>query len=171
MATTYELIAKSVLGSAAANIDFTSIPATYDDLLVLGTFRGENAVRADAGIVLMNINGVSTNRSQRRVLATSSSASSATFSTAYVGITGGTSGTSNTFSSLSIYIPNYAGSTNKSFSVDNVSEANDSTYYVVEAVAGLWSSTAAIDQLTFSLNPGGNLAAGSSVYLYGITKS
>ena len=35
MATTYEPIATNTLGSAAANITFSSIPATYTDLRVV----------------------------------------------------------------------------------------------------------------------------------------
>ena len=40
MATTCKLIAKTTLGSDAAEIDFTSIPATYTDLYLVTSIRG-----------------------------------------------------------------------------------------------------------------------------------
>jgi hypothetical protein len=46
-----------------------------------------------------------------------------------------------------MYIPNYAGSSNKSVSIDAVTE-NNATAAEANLVAGLWSSTAAITSIT-----------------------
>lgn len=78
--------------------------------------------------------------------------------------------TSNTFGNCEIYIPNYAGSVNKSYSVSDVHETNGTQAYA-SAIAGLWSSTAAITQVTFSLHFGSVFTANSSAFLYGITRS
>jgi hypothetical protein len=44
MATTYEIIASVTVGSGgAANIEFTSIPATYTDLVVLFSARTDRS--------------------------------------------------------------------------------------------------------------------------------
>jgi hypothetical protein len=44
MATTYEIISSVTVGSGgAANIEFTSIPATYTDLYVLASIRSNRS--------------------------------------------------------------------------------------------------------------------------------
>ena len=76
--------------------------------------------------------------------------------------------TANTFASSDLYIPNYAGSTYKSFSIETVQEANQAEVYM-NMIAGLWSNTAAIDSIT--LTPYSySIAQYSTAYLYGIKK-
>jgi len=79
----------------------------------------------------------------------------------------GSTATANTFGNGSLYIPNYAGATNKSLSFDSVAE-NNATSAWLQITAGLWSSTAAITRIT--LSGWTALAAGSTVSLYTITK-
>ena len=76
--------------------------------------------------------------------------------------------TSNTFGNGSVYFPNYAGATNKSFSVDAVTE-NNSTEAFQAIKAGLWSDTTAISSLTFTV-ASGDLVIGTTISLYKITK-
>ena len=75
--------------------------------------------------------------------------------------------TANTFTNNQIYIPNYAGSTNKSVSIESVVE-NNSSDNMMNILAGLWSNTAAITTITFL--PDANWVAGSTISLYGILK-
>ena len=167
MATTYEKIASVTVGSGgAASIDFTSIPGTFDDLVIHASLRGtDSGVTTNANLY---INGVNTNQTQRKLTGNGSTAASSTDS-AILPIATGTTATASTFSSVYIYIPNYAGSTNKSFSIDQVTE-NNSTTADSRLNAGLWSQTSAITSLSF--DPGvGNLAQHSSATLYGIKKS
>jgi hypothetical protein len=77
--------------------------------------------------------------------------------------------TANTFGNTDIYIPNYAGSANKSVSVDTVEENNGTT---ARALLGaiLWSNTAAITAL--GLTPvSGSFVQYSTATLYGIKNS
>jgi hypothetical protein len=74
--------------------------------------------------------------------------------------------TANTFGNLQFTVPNYSGSANKSFTVDVVSENNATTAFQ-QLFAGLWSNTAAITQVTFSL---ANFAQHSTAYVYGTLK-
>ena len=77
--------------------------------------------------------------------------------------------TANTFGNNLLYFPNYAGSTNKSFYTDSVSENNATTSFLIMN-SYLWSQTTAINQIT--LTPGGgNFAQYSSASLYGIKNS
>jgi hypothetical protein len=75
--------------------------------------------------------------------------------------------TASSFSSGEIYIPNYAGSTNKSYSIDSVTEQN-ATGALAELIAGLWSQTAAITQITLSSS---NFQQYSTAYLYGVSNA
>ena len=168
MATTCKLIAKVSLGSDAAEMDFTSIPATYTDLYLVASIRGVRASTVDD--IYMKVNGVTTDRTRRSLYGTGSSAASESASNSYIGTVTATNATADTFGSVEVYIPNYAGSANKSYSATSAQETNASTAYIF-ATAGLWSSTAAITGLTlYSIN-GNNLKVGSSAFLYGITKA
>jgi hypothetical protein len=69
-----------------------------------------------------------------------------------------------------IYLPNYAGSNNKSLSLDSAFENNSSTAYL-NMVAGLWSSSAAITSLKVYPASASNFAQYSTAYLYGVKNS
>jgi len=168
MATTCKLIAKVVLGSSASSIQFASIPGTYDDLLCLLTGRAAGAVtNRDFNL---QFNSSASNRTIRRLRGNGSTASSDTYSSLEVGVVPGASATSNTFGNTEIYVPNYAGSTNKSLSSTSTAE-NNATSAIVMATAGLWSDTAAITSIDLIPNGSDSFVAGSTAYLYGITKS
>ena len=172
MATTYTLIASSTVGAGgASSIDFTSIPSTYTDLVLKISARSTNNANADVLSIALSINGVTTNRTYRRLYGGGSSVGSDNGTSANVGTFGGGSNvTANTFASDEWYFPNYAGSNNKSFSADNVSETNASTTNQLDFVAGLWSSSSAITSLSI-YGSSGNLAQYTSAYLYGIKNS
>ncbi len=161
------LIATTTVGAGgASSIDFTSIPATYTDLLVVCSLR---SIKADAvGAGLVKINGVTTNLSNRSLIGDGGGAYSANYTTTrLINSVNGATSTANTFSTHNVYFPNYAGSTNKSFSADGASE-NNGGYMELGIMANLWSNTAAITSL--SIYSDANLAQYSSASLYGITK-
>jgi hypothetical protein len=157
---TMKLIETKTLLSAAASIEFTSIPQDGTDLFVLVSARG------DGGVFYVRPNGSSANLLGRRLQGNGSAASSGASSDVDF-IINASSYTSNTFGNASLYIPNYAGSTNKSMSSDSVSE-NNGTESAQRIHAGLWSDTAAITSLGFIILSG-NLVVGSTISLYKIT--
>ena len=114
----------------------------------------------------MRINGATTNFTYRSLEGSGSTAASYNGSVSNYGIPEVSSYTSSTFSSHEVYIPNYAGSTNKSFSVDAVTENNATASYA-DLIAGLWANSAAINQLTFYA-PTGSFVQYSTAYLYGV---
>lgn len=168
MANTYTLISSNVLTGTAASVTFSSIPATYTDLVVRAS------IRTDVGSpnVLLRINGATSGFSDNAFRSTGSAVNSLTNTAAsnynYGGIANGTSSTTNTFTSLEWYIPSYTASQNKPSSTIGAYENNATTAYIT-AVANLWSNTAAITQLLITQGSG-NLVSGSSFYLYGIKK-
>ena len=170
MANTYTLIASNVLSSAAATIDFTSIPNTYTDLVIRLTTRSDLA--ANTNNLRFRINGdTATNYSNTELAASNGSAYSSRGSsqTFFLGYTNAASTTSNTFTSSEFYIPNYLVSANKPFGFYQAVE-NNGTYNELGVFAGLWRNTAAITSLSIYFTSG-NFVAGSSFYLYGISKN
>lgn len=169
MATTYELIASTTLGSASAPVTFSSIPATYDDLCCIVSSRSANAVATIGLFVRFNGDTNAANYSWRRLYGTGSATGSDTNGNAPM-IIPGDSATASTFGSIEIYVPNYAGAANKSLSATGVTE-NNATAAVIAATAGLWSSTSAITSLSLYVDSAQNFKTGSSFYLFGISKA
>lgn len=164
MALTYIAIATVTVGSGgAASMEFASIPGTYTDLLIKLSGRAT----ADTVQATVSFNGSTSNRSNRMLYGNGSSAGSEALSDMYsYGAVTASTTTANTFSNVEYYIPNYAGSNNKSMSIDSVGE-NNATLAWSSLVASLWSNTAAITSV--KITPGsGNFAQYSTATLYGI---
>lgn len=171
MANTYVAIATVTVGSGgAADITFSSIPATYTDLCLV--YSARTTLSDNSQNLRLQMNGdTGNNYSYRRLYGDGSSAASDSGSSqAYilVGLADAATSTSNTFSNGQIYIPNYAGSNYKSTSSDAVSE-NNATLAYAYLIAGLWSSTSAITSLKFYA--ANNFAEYSTATLYGIKNS
>jgi hypothetical protein len=160
-----KLIESKTLGTAAASIEFTSIPQTYTDLVVVCSLRGDQ--NSNGGFTNIGFNSSTSNFSTRFLQGSGSGAESGT-GVRGIGYLNNAFHTSNTFDSTTVYIPNYTGSTNKSFSADSVVE-NNATLGWQFIVAGLWSNTAAITSIQITPNTG-NFIAGSIISLYGVLK-
>lgn len=166
MANTYKLIQSVTVGSGgAANIEFTSIPQTYTDLHLVISGRSTDTIIA----CLVEFNGSTSSHSGRMIEGDGASAYSYTTTSTMGAFITKSSDTANTFGSASVYIPNYSGSTNKSFSTDTITENNATTAYPA-LFAKLWSNTSAITSIL--LKPqAANFAQYSSASLYGIKNS
>jgi hypothetical protein len=160
------LIETKTLGTAAASIEFTSIPQDGTDLVVLASLRTSTGATFDQ--IQLSLNGSTSSRSSRFLFGSGSSAASNTLTTGYVGNATPGGLTANTFANTAIYLPNYTGSTNKSASADSVSEANQTEAYQI-ITAFLWSNTAAVTSLTLTAGAN-NFVIGSTISLYKITK-
>jgi hypothetical protein len=160
------LIESKTLGTATTAIEFTSIPQTFTDLLILFSLRGANAEAT--GFVTLTMNGSTASITARFLQGTGSAVGSFTSPANFAGDIAGGGSTANTFGNLQIYIPNYTGATNKSYSVDAVGE-NNATAAGQSIVAGLRSNTDALTSVGI-LNTAANLVAGSTASLYGILK-
>ena len=163
-----KLIETKTLTVAATSIGFTAIPQIFTDLVLFYSLRdtGTNSVFRVFETAL-SLNGLTTDFTCRTVFG-DGSAAGLFAATRFSGWHPDAAATGNTFGNTWLYIPNYRGSTNKSYSIEQVSENNE-TVTRMSIVAGLWSNTAAITSLTLTTN-GTNLAIGSTASLYGITK-
>jgi hypothetical protein len=163
MPTTYEPIATSTLGSAAASITFSSIPATYTDLRVVLT-----ATVSAGQVAWMRFNSDSgVSYSETYLEGSGTAASSGTNSPATKIQIGTSTYLSTTIPSLlTADIFSYAGSTYKTCLTSQNSDFNGSGY--VNRLVGLWLSTSAITSITLLLGSTANYAAGTTATLYGI---
>ena len=163
---TMKLIETKTLGTAAASIEFTSIPQTFTDLLVVASTRNNTTNRRDLDL---SFNGVATDLSSRGLYGDGAGGSSLASSEINpANVVPGPGTTANTFGSYQAYIPNYTSSAPKSVSIEAVGEDNATTILLV-VLAGLWNVTDAITSI--KLNPEAtSFVAGTTISLYGVLK-
>jgi hypothetical protein len=171
MANTFVKIASVTVGSGgAATIDFTSIPSTYTDLCLKVSARQSGA--STAVKVQFNSDTSTANYQQRRVYGNGAAATSDSSTSLGwinpIGLTG-SGNTASTFGNFEMYLPNYAGSNNKSISFDTVTEENGTTAFAT-LTAGLWLQTSAITAIKLTPNAG-TLDQYSTATLFGIKNS
>jgi hypothetical protein len=158
MASTYEKIASTTLGSATNTVTFASVASTYTDIRLI--YTGSNSANGSAYIQVGNGSVDSGNNYSFTYLyangsAVSSGRSLNTNSVFLADInTGG--------SMVDVNIFSYAGSTFKPILGNGSDAAIDSNQSV-----GLWRNTAAVDYISI-FSTGGNFTVGSMFTLYGI---
>ena len=164
-----QLIQHIELVSAQKSITFNSIPQTgFTDLFIFYSTRSDRSAIDDP--INITYNGTSSGYSTISAIgAGSGNGYIETYGTSvtFGGYMPGASTTANTFGSGSIYITNYRVSASKSISLEFVAENNATTSYQ-NLTSSLWSNNAAISSLSVTAQVG-NLVAGSSATLFGIT--
>jgi len=172
---TMTLISTVTVGSGgAASIDLASIPQTFTDLCIVYSLRSAITGTA-ADNIKIQFNNSTTGYTYRLLYGTGggtgsySQAGSGTPTDGIAAYASSSDNTSNTFGSISVYIPNYSGSTYKSVSLDAVTETNGSTAFQ-NITAGLWSNTSAITSVKVLSNTGQNMVQYSTASIYGVLK-
>ena len=163
---TMTLLSSITVGAGgASSIEFTSIPQTGTDLLLVVSLRHSGgAVRITSPI---RFNSSTTGFTNKQIYATSTTAGQGS-GNRYLISADGSSATSNTFSSAQMYIYNYTAAINKRLTVEGVLE-NNATEAQLDIYAGVWANTAAITSITID-GDGGTFLQHSTAYLYSITK-
>ena len=171
MPNTFVKIQTLTIATPTSTMDFTNIPQTYTDLKLVMSARSTRATYADDD-VYVNINGLTTNQSTKYVQGSGNSGvGSFTSSRWGLLIPADGAATANVFGDAELYIVNYANTANyKSSIFDGFQETNHSTTAYQRMHINIWSSTAAINQLTL-VTQGGNFTAYSTATLYGIKSS
>jgi hypothetical protein len=170
MALTYTAIATVTVGSGGAStMEFTSIPATYTDLVIKISARDGRPTNKSNYIEIQFNNSTST----YNILDAGGTGSAAYASTNDLGSNkpyayGNAAGsTASTFGNSEIYIPNYAGSSAKSMSIDSVTENNGTEARAVVSAA-YWSGTSAITSIKLTSYGGNSFVQYTNATLYGI---
>jgi hypothetical protein len=168
---TIELIETKTLGTAAASIEFTSIPQDGTDLMLLFSHRSSGST--DGLQIAVRFNGLTSGYNTHQVFdelpgAYNGFNVSQTFGR--FGWSQFSGSTSNTFASTSLYIPSYTQAFQKSYSSEHVTEGNTSLNYSRAFYAGVSTGTAAITSLNVFEQNSVNFVANTTASLYKITK-
>lgn len=160
MSDSYVKIA-SVTGSGSSpTISFTSIPATFTDLIVKFSLRSDTTGQTNFNITL-NSTAPTQKNAEGNYTTASSDANTYNFAPA-----GGS--TANVYCNGELYIPNYTNSIAKSMSVNNTMDNTASAYHRSELSAKLYSSvTSAVTTISLT-DIYGNWTSASMATLYGI---
>ena len=172
-----QLVSTVTVGAGgAASIEFTSIPQTGTDLVLVLSARNVRA--AFWNTLGIRVNGaIATGRyvSRRLIGAGGSGVASATStsdSAFFGGISPASDTTANTFGNSQFYFPNYANTTtNKTVSMDSVAENNGSQGYNGLSAAIINSTAAITSLMVLSPDGAGNFVQNSTASLYIITKA
>ena len=168
MAQAYVPIATVTVGAAGAtSIDFTNIPQTYTDLVVVFSSRAGSGVASNDS--RMTFNGSSSGYSSKLQYGSGAISGSGSNSGSYLYWMGGAVAgglTSNVFSNCELYIPNYTSSNNKSVLATFVTE-NNASFGTSGITSALWSNTAAITSISLTTDYN-SYAQYTTATLYGI---
>ena len=170
MPAIYKKIATATIGAGGgASFQFTSIPQTYTDLIVLASLRSTRG-NGNVSDIRAEFNGSSSGYTARRVYGSGTGTGT---DTSLASLGNAASQTADTFSSHYFYIPNYTSANNKTFSLESAAENNASGAYVTMSTY-IWANTSAITSVLirdFSDSNTNNLVQYSTATLYGISKS
>lgn len=170
MANTYELISSNILSSSSSSVTFSSIPATFNDLLLRVSVRNSTAGFQN---YFLKVNSIASDYSTTILYGSGSALSSLRYSgesSGYRVLYGqpGSDSASNTFSNAEFYIPRYTDSIAKPNLIHSVTE-NTATEAYSSFSAGYLNNTAAITSL--QITTASSFVTNSSFYLYGIKNS
>ena len=166
MATpTYDLLDSTTLASSASSVTFTNIDQSYGDLVLVmspisDTGYGETQIA-------LNFNGdTGSNYAWVRMGGTgSTTVSSDNSSATFVYASGGTGPVEAGGGIWISQIMDYSATDKHKSVLSRSNRADEATY----AIASRWANTSAVTSITIGY-PSDQYAAGSSFYLYGISK-
>jgi hypothetical protein len=166
MPRTYEPIASTTLGSAAASVTFGSggtLPQTYTDLILVTDVKSSHNSNVDGGCIRFN-GDTGSNYSITRLAGSGTAATSDRQSSATTPIVRIAGNTASASTPVIYHIMSYSSSSvNKTALVT----ASESQTLITKGVL-LWRSTAAITSLVVFPENGANFNSGSTFSLYGI---
>jgi len=171
----FTVIDHTELSGDTASYNVTSIPSSYDHLYVTASVRSDYVGYFIFPLLTFNgDSGTNYSDTEMRAINTTALQSSRNNSNAYLqaGTIQADSATADTFGIWNCWIPNYAGTTGfKAALVNSVAENASTTasQWCLNQTAGLWHSTAAINQITLAIFDSTNFLQYSTFTLYGVT--
>jgi len=165
----FKLIAShNVTGSSTASITFSSIPATYETLVIIGSARASG----DTDWFKMKLNNTGSYDARYAFSNTSSTASDLQASQPYPlvnPLADSTQLMANLFTSAEIYVPNYSSSSQNKVMICTGGEADEGSH--TNARISQWDvasdRTEAITRIDFEPQ-GNNFAVGTTFTIYGL---
>ena len=161
---TMTLVSTVTVGSGgAASIEFTNIPQTGKDLLLVLSTRMGAVSTGNTSTFRLNSDTTGSNYAYRVLRGNGSTADSDSGSGFFV-LANPSDATANTFTNQNIYISNYASTTTKSFSADMVTE-NNATAASAWIGAGRYTTSSGITTVTV-ISQAENFVQNSTASLY-----
>lgn len=171
-ASSFALIAQ-VITAGATGVSFTSIPTTFQHLMLVVEARSTVAAVGDTGFMRFNADATANYDHQRIAAAGGSASLSASegigVTLLQIGDVPGASAVAGAAGISTIMIPNYARTDfHKTYtSQANYKAANATGSMIILSYAGAWRSAAAINRIDLGTTSGGYVS-GSVVSLYGM---
>jgi len=167
------LITTQSIGAGGGTFDFTSIPATYNDLRIVVIARSNRASASDQAKVTFNNDTTGGNYNTgwfSGVPAAASSGIDSTTGSMNVAVWPGAASTANEFGHGCFYIPGYANTNrHKQMWLLGCLGFTSSGNMNLQPAVGWWLSTAAINRVTIVPNTGPLWVQFSEARLYGTT--
>jgi hypothetical protein len=163
-------VGDTTLGGSAASISFTSLPTTYGALRVVLQIRNDQAA---SGLAKLQFNG-DTAANYKWIGGLLTGAATPTSGASYIDLlngnpVSGTGAPAGCFSEVQIWIPNYGSASLQKNVMYLWTNWTSATQVSGGTGWGFWGSTAAINQLTFSLTVGSYIAGcRASAYVMGV---
>ena len=165
------LLARTAITGDTASVTFTlsglAVPANVKSLRLHWYARTDKAAVAEGIDLTFNGDSTETNYHRQEMITLGTWEGASTSNDDNVGATPGNTATANVFSSGTVLIPEYAGTTYQKarLQMGGRMAANTSS---MQAASGRWANTAAITSLTLTPQDGNNFVAGSFFELEGI---
>lgn len=175
MAITYKAIASTTLTTTSSAVTFSSIPATYTDLMLVVSARTDRAggtyndsMRGTFNSDTTNANYIGTN-----LYANAGTMYSYNITAREIGyaLLPSSGSTANFFGVCYLYFPNYTATSAKSVFVHGSQVNISTTNYHLGTQGFRWSGTSAISTIEISTSTGSSYVANSCFDLYGILKA
>lgn len=172
-ATYYKIQTITLASGSQANIEFTGIPGTYKNLLILASTR----ITGNAGGMYMTFNGTTSGYGGTRMGASPVAGGGSEYSDSNATLTNklflrtlDSRANAYHFGNGEIYIANYTEAVNKNIFTHCVAKNSGTTYDGIEMNYNLWSNTAVITSIKI-VPEAGDFAQYSSMTLYGISNT
>jgi hypothetical protein len=166
MALTYDKLATTTLGSAAATVTFSTISGSYTDLVLIIT--GGTDANSDWAIRFNSDTGSNYSRTSLTGDGTAASSARAINQSGGIQINYNGYPQNNANYNSIIYIMNYSNTTTYKTAIGRSNNAGTGT----DATVGLWRSTSAITSIDVrTVTAGRTWNSGSTFTLYGILKA
>jgi hypothetical protein len=169
MALTYQAISTVTVGSGgAATIEFTAIPQTFSDLLIVYSARSDNSA-SNWNNIKLAFNSSTANGSWQYLAGYNNGVAANIVSGQIEAWINFNASTANVFSNSMVYISDYTSSYNKPINIDSITEGNQQD--IMRGItAALWSNSAAITAISATPSSGSFMQY-STATLYGIKNS
>lgn len=162
---TYEPIATNTLGSTTQTVTFSSIPATYTDLILI-----MSPANSSGSTVRMQFNGDTGNNYSDTYLKGNGTTAASLRNSSQPQLTLGDDADPTSTLGESVWVVQIMNYSNTTTYKTVLTRANIASADV-EAVVGLWRSTSAVNQLAVKQGGTVTFSVGSTFTLYGILKA